>query len=790
MPQLSSALSHSSSDSDSQLAEGPSRTASPSYEAIERRRLSATQTISGFVAAFMRDKDVYLAIEKELSALCDQALRAQNINFLWQSRVKEPESLERKLSGRTKKYKNETDNVADIKDLVAGRIILLRWRDREQTAKIVEQIFNVRGQAQHPKPGGNAVNSDVRFRGYDGLHFHVTWKIPSSPQSYNPVIEIQVMSFFMWGFMELEHDIAYKKLHGEPHENMRFCLELLKGIANQGEIILEAYDREFSQLKSDTDLDLQAIIQTVVAKVGIDENDKQCLRDLRLTDPRHDRVRIEENKDRLLEGLCSWILQDQAFETWWSHNDYHFLWIHGDPGKGKTMLMMALIDEVSKRLKDRPESNLLAYFFCQNTNNELNATVSVLRGLIYLLVDQEKTLIRYVRKKYDTTGRRLFEDENAPYALREILLNILMDQSLGNVYLMVDALDECDPKIHDLLQWIIDESPKMSPRIKWLTTSRNQPDFIERLGRGHQLHTSLELNSFHVARAVASFIDYKVKKLTESKSYSSELQVSVRESLRKKAEDTFLWAALVCKKLSSVRRDRVESWLEKVPPGLTPLYERMLDQVLHQEDDHDVDACRRILHTVVLAFRPLPLDDLAVFAEVTEGVHDLVQRCGSFITIREDSAYWVHQSAKDFLSDENRKDIFPLGQKHEHTKKARFCLELMSRKLKRDICNLKMPGILLSEVDESRIIAHLPFHVQYAGIHWFNHLSKAGSTGLETLVQGEDCQVYVFFKRHFLYWLEALCLMNAWYTASIVIHSLCYRNEVNMPPRRSTYSVC
>jgi len=92
---------------------------------------------------------------------------------------------------------------------------------------------------------------------------------------------------------------------------------------------------------------------------------------------------------------------------------------------------------------------------------------------------------------------------------------------------MIDALDECDPKILELLEWIIREKSEVSPKIKWLTTSRNELAFIERLGRGHQLHTSLELNSLHVARAVVNFIDYRVEELADLKSYTSELQKSV-----------------------------------------------------------------------------------------------------------------------------------------------------------------------------------------------------------------------------------------------------------------------
>ena len=740
--------------------------------------------ISDFVAAFSRDADKYMTLNEKVSARCKEALALCDIEFLWQSRVKAAESLEKKLRDRIHEYSDESENIADIKDLVGGRIILTRWLDFERVEKTVSQIFNIRGRTQHPRDERNAVNFKTRFRGYDGLHFHVTLQDPSD-QQWDPIIEIQVMSAFMWFFMTLEHDIEYKKSHGEPNEGLLLSLDLLKGAANIGEIGLQMYDKElfpFAKLSSPQGVnpDLQKTIRTVVADVGLDENDKQCLRDLRSTDPRHDKERIEASKDQLLEGSCSWILTDSAFVDWWNNDDSRLLWIHGDPGKGKTMMMIALISEVSRRLIDLPGSNVLAYFFCQNTSNDLNTTVSVLRGLIYHLVDQEKKLIRHVRKSYDSAGRRLFEDGNALYALQMVFLDMLKDPSLGNVYFMVDALDECDPKILELLEWIIRKNSEVSPKIKWLTTSRNEPAFIERLGRGHQLHTSLELNSDHVAGAVANFIDYKINELAGSKLYTSELQVFVRKSLREKAEGTFLWVALVCKQLSKVRPQKAKSFLERAPSGLEPLYERMLDQIFNKEDKDDIELCRRILCSVTLAFRPLRLGEIAVFARILESdLKGLVSHCGSFITVREETAYLVHQSVKDYLSNGKTQRVFHLGQENEHANTARLCLEVMSNTLKKDICDLKTPGICLSDVNETRIGAHIPFHAQYACLYWVEHLQQASPTNQETLFLREGCQVYTFFECHFLHWLEALGLMSKVSEAVLAIKSLCSIPRVN-----------
>lgn len=87
--------------------------------------ISLMEAISEFIAAFGRDFERYSTIEKRVEQLCRERLK--DITFLWTSRVKNSASLERKLIKRRHEYDTEAANVADIKDLVGGRIVLARW---------------------------------------------------------------------------------------------------------------------------------------------------------------------------------------------------------------------------------------------------------------------------------------------------------------------------------------------------------------------------------------------------------------------------------------------------------------------------------------------------------------------------------------------------------------------------------------------------------------------------------------------------------------------------------------
>ncbi|KAL2005187.1 hypothetical protein VTN00DRAFT_3037 [Thermoascus crustaceus] len=372
--------------------------------------------------------------------------------------------------------------------------------------------------------------------------------------------------------------------------------------------------------------------------------DNQCLRDLRLTDPRDDMERIEGTKDRLLRDSYVWIINHEDFTGWRDGDETQLLWIKGDPGKGKTMLLIGIV----KEMQSTSESTLLSYFFCQATDKGLNSSTAVLRGLIYRLLVQQPSLMSHVRDRYAKAGQSLFADSNAYFSLSQILTNMLHDSSVPRVYLIVDALDECESGLSQLLDLISRTASASTARVKWLVSSRHKDAIEERLRSDKgRMKLSLELNAHsHVASAVTSYISHKVEELARLKSYGSELQVDLAETSRRKTL----------------------SVLQTFPPGLRPFYQRMMEQMRDMKDKEDLEICKRILAAVVLAYRPTHLDELdsivglpEKLSDDKESLEELVGLCGSFLTIREGFIYVVHQSAKDYLSIHAVPDIFPNG---------------------------------------------------------------------------------------------------------------------------------
>jgi hypothetical protein len=215
----------------------------------------------------------------------------------------------------------------------------------------------------------------------------------------------------------------------------------------------------------------------------------KILERLRITDPHLDKQRIEKTKGGLLEDLYRWVLVNPSFEQWHDDPGSRLLWIKGNSGKGKTMLLCGIINELEKSTYD---TVLISYFFCQATDSRNNNAVVVLRGLLYMLVSRQPSLASHIRK-YNHAGKTMFKDKNAWFALTDIFANMLDDLSLNTTYLIIDALDECATDLPQLLEFIVKQS-SASSRIKWIVSSRNWPKIEEQLKpAGHGVRLSLEI---------------------------------------------------------------------------------------------------------------------------------------------------------------------------------------------------------------------------------------------------------------------------------------------------------
>ncbi|CAG8105725.1 unnamed protein product [Penicillium salamii] len=464
-----------------------------------------------------------------------------------------------------------------------------------------------------------------------------------------------------------------------------------------------------------------------------------CLRDLRTTNPHHDKDRIQNTNGGLLKDSYYWILDNEKFQQWQDNASNSLLWIRGDPGKGKTMLLCGIIDELTRSFGDTAN---ISFFFCQATDVRINNATAVLRGLIYSLVEKQPSLLSHVKS--------------------QIFTDILKNSTLPSTYLIIDALDECTTGLSSLLD-LITQASFAYPQIKWIVSSRNWPDIEERLDTTHTAPISLELNEASVSEAVSNFIQHKVHYLAKVKKYSDETRHTICRHLSSNAQGTFLWVALVCQDLDRTSRRHALRKLEDFPPGLNTLYGRMIDQVRNSED---AESCKRILAVMSIVYRPIAFDELVSLVELpddlssdSEALSELIEICGSFLAVRQDTIIFVHQSAKEFLLKERQNGVFPRGIEAEHQTIFSRSLEAMFKILQRDIFQIKLPGFPIEKIippSPSPLAA-----AKYACVYWVDHFHHGRFHDKKLIDIDEGGRVGDFLQKKYLHWLEALSILGS-----------------------------
>jgi hypothetical protein len=95
-----------------------------------------------------------------------------------------------------------------------------------------------------------------------------------------------------------------------------------------------------------------------------------------------------------------------------------------------------------------------------------------------------------------------------------------------------------------------------------------------------------------------------------------------------------------------------------------------MEQICNSDN---ADLCKRILALTATVYRPIILKELTSLVKMLkdmsddlESLREIIGLYGLFLTIREGTIYFVHQSAKDYLLIITFDNIFPSGREKAH----------------------------------------------------------------------------------------------------------------------------
>ena len=470
---------------------------------------------------------------------------------------------------------------------------------------------------------------------------------------------------------------------------------------------------------------IQRVTLSNIFSVGPNEEEAQaCLRAIFLTDISADRAKLINTKGPRVDGTCEWIKGHALYDSWF-RSQSQLLWLSGGPGKGKTMLSIFLAEELEQTAR-LSQNKLFLHYFCDNKDEKRNTAVTVIRGLIYQLLQSRQKLLNYILPTFRTQKESLFSFET----LWKIFESMVCEPDLETTYCVLDGLDECDEASLEILLGkfaaLLSAKPYRSSacHLNLLIVSRDLPDFIpELLSSFPRISLNPDADT-EITQDIDLFINAKVEELSRRRQYPDRLRLRVEEVFRDRAQGTFLWIGIVAQVLRKYKATEVEKALDLFPPGLDELYARMLLQI----DSGRREIAARILRWVVMAVRPLTLSELSIAIDTTvrpsaagfshdEMTRDQVANCGYFLKIQENEVGLIHQSAKDYLlrktSDSNPElEVFLVKEEVANLEIARKCLSYLHS----GALENSKPDIL---ENTSRLRA-FPL-LNYAALHWYEH---------------------------------------------------------------------
>ncbi|EKM49506.1 uncharacterized protein PHACADRAFT_214067, partial [Phanerochaete carnosa HHB-10118-sp] len=121
------------------------------------------------------------------------------------------------------------------------------------------------------------------------------------------------------------------------------------------------------------------------------------------------------------------------------------------------------------------------------------------------------------------------------------------------------------------------------------------------------------------------------------------------------------------------------------------------------------------------------------------------------------NTHTTHPTLSEFLlgSIRGKDHYLAVDPHHQHTQLLSACLEVLQG-LKRDICNIRDPSLLNSDVPDldKRVRSAIPWYLKYACRHWCAHL-----LGGELLDEILDA-LLEFAQERLLHWVEACSLLG------------------------------
>ncbi|KAK2482159.1 hypothetical protein H9L39_07798 [Fusarium oxysporum f. sp. albedinis] len=345
--------------------------------------------------------------------------------------------------------------------------------------------------------------------------------------------------------------------------------------------------------------DLATLKNRLPNSLGNNDNPFQLLgADKGFDTKQHELVRVR------YEDTGKWVLKSNEFISWKDGKrfDSQVLWISGQPGSGKSVLMSTVIEWALERASKSKKDVVVYFYFEASRKHTARDALSSLLGQLLLKDIKLPSSISSFLESY-IQPRTGTESGSSPFNLNEVTSAFLtLSREFKSVTICMDGLDECSG-IQDLLR-LLERVLESSCRLvvasrPWLEFH----DFFE-----GQLNIEItERNNTDIRQYFKTFLKENPR-----------LASMMGENLSREAEDvigprsngSFVWTGLQMEQLLQLTcRAEIKEYLNSSPADLEDMYTLLLSRIKEQHPSR-VELASKILTWLTTSTRLLTLSEL------------------------------------------------------------------------------------------------------------------------------------------------------------------------------------
>ncbi|KAJ5726656.1 uncharacterized protein N7483_008013 [Penicillium malachiteum] len=415
-----------------------------------------------------------------------------------------------------------------------------------------------------------------------------------------------------------------------------------------------------------------------------------------------------ETRKKRVGDTGDWLLKIKEYNHWKS-NPGELLWLPGGSGCGKSVLCSTVIHDIDQSC-ELDDSKYLIYWYFRFGDEMTQSVDTMIRSLIRQLSRSPLAeSVTALWKKHTVKGSEL-----EPDAISELFLDVV-SRIAGEVYLVIDALDECPENAVSserglALSFLMDLLERYDNKVHILLTSRPEYDIEKKL----EAFPRIDLESF-MAKDVESFVAKSIEQSLLKDRLDQKSKNLIMTRFLSAKERRFRWAELQIIELKQcLGPEEVEEVLNSVPETLEDAYRRVLGRIKRKRDKQ---LAREVFMTICCS--PVALDLNLVATVVGVSFPDSIPMvCTTqLVSVYEEQIRLAHFSVQEFL-------IVPKdgGLYHEcQFSETEGHMFLLTKTLN---CLLEQRN-LLTKTDVNAKAKERAFFL-YAAKYWNTHLAASG----------------------------------------------------------------